>query len=159
LGECAGWNTFWRVPVQPDVVPRSDLTRLLGQSLLEGHALEVCREYALAARPGARFYESREHGVEVAVDEYGRVIAIRLHFGGVGGFRPYPGAIPGRGGTIPRRSSMWAALGRPAQSTDPFRDRGSGTHGPADEWQFPTFVMHAQYALDGEHLRWLTLGR
>jgi hypothetical protein len=142
--------------MQPDVVPRSDLTRLLGQSLLEGHALEVSREYRLTARPGARFYESREYGVEVAVDEYGRVIAIRLHFGVDEGFRPYPGVIPGRGGRIARRSSMWAALGRPAQSTDPFRE--SGDHGPADEWQFPTFVMHAQYALDGEHLRWLTLG-
>jgi hypothetical protein len=146
--------------MQPDVVPRGDLTRLLGRSLLEGPALEVCREYGLTARPGARLYESREHGVEVAVDEYDRVHAIRLHFGADGGFHPYPGAIPGRGGTIARRGSMWAALGRPAQSTDPFRDRGrAGTHGPADEWQFPTFVMHAQYALDGEHLRWLTLGR
>jgi hypothetical protein len=24
--------------------------------------------------------------------------------------------------------------------------------GPADQWRFPTFVMHAQYAVDGENL-------
>jgi hypothetical protein len=45
--------------MQTDVARRSDLTLLLGRRLLEGRGLEVCREYRLVARAGARFYESR----------------------------------------------------------------------------------------------------
>ena len=137
--------------------PASDLTRLLGQNLLEGHALAVSREYGLTATPGARTYESRDHGVEVAVDEFDRVAWVLLHFNGDAGFAPFRGAIPGRGGTIPRRSSLWAALGRPAQSTDPTRTRHSADAGATDEWVFPAFVMDAQYAPDGETLLRLVL--
>jgi hypothetical protein len=89
--------------MRPGVVPHSDLTLLLGQRLLEGHALEICREYALAARAGAQFYENRDLGVEVAVDQDNRVAYVTLHFRGDEGFRPYQGVIPGRGGTIPAR--------------------------------------------------------
>ncbi len=142
--------------MQPNVVPRSDLTQLLGQNLLEGQALTVSREYGLMATPGARTYESREHGVSVGVDEYDRVTRVVLHFDDRTGFRPFRGVIPGRGGTIGRRTSLWAALGRPTQSTDPDRTQHGGA---ADEWAFPWFVMHAQYAPDGEHLLRLVLAR
>ncbi|MBM2621370.1 hypothetical protein JIG36_38295 [Actinoplanes sp. LDG1-06] len=142
--------------MQPNVVPRSDLTQLLGQNLLEGQALAVSREYGLMATQGARTYESREFGVRVAVDEYDTVSWVMLHFNGDSGFQAFRGAIPGRGGTIPRRSSLWAALGRPAQSTDPSR---TGRGDVADEWVFPWFVMHAQYAPEGEMLLRLTLLR
>jgi hypothetical protein len=83
---------------------------------------------------------------------------IFLHFHGDAGFPPYPGPIPGRGGTIPKRSSLWVALGRPDQSTDPNRDRGEiDEYGPSDQWRFPTFTMHALYARDNENLLRLTL--
>ncbi|WP_250002687.1 hypothetical protein [Actinoplanes sp. M2I2] len=144
--------------MQPNVVPRSDLTQLLGQNLLEGRALAVSREYGLMATQGARTYESRDHGVSVAVDEHDRVGRVVLHFNGDAGFRSFRGAIPGRGGTIARRSSLWAALGRPASSTDPDRS-GHNATGPADEWAFPWFVMHARYAADGETLLRLVLAR
>ena len=127
--------------------PNADLTQLLGQNLLEGRALTISRDYGLMARPGARSYESREAGVEILVDDQDRVTTIVLHFSDDHGFKPFTGMIPGRGGTIGRRSSLWAALGRPASTT--------GT----DEWPFPYFVMRAQYAADGEHLQRLILGR
>jgi hypothetical protein len=134
--------------VQPDVVPNSDLTLLLGQRLLEGRALDVCREYRLVARAGALFYENRELGVEVAVDQENRVAYVTLHFRGDMGFRPYQGVIPGRGGSIPRKMSLWAALGRPWRSS-----------GGMDEWVFPGFMMQAQYEPDDDHLLRINLGR
>ena len=134
--------------MQPGVVPRSDLTLLLGQRLLEGHALEVCREYRLVARAGALFYENRDLGVEVAVDQQNRVTYVTLHFRGDMGFRPYQGVIPGRGGTIPTKMGLWAALGRPWRSA-----------GRLDEWVFPGFVLQAQYEPDGDHLLRINLGR
>ncbi|MFF5077028.1 hypothetical protein ACFY36_08250 [Actinoplanes sp. NPDC000266] len=124
-----------------------DLTQLLGQNLLEGRALTTSREYGLMARPGARSYESRETGVEVLVDDDDRVTTVVLHFTGDHGFTPFSGMIPGRGGTIGRRSKLWAALGRPIAG------------GAEDEWPFPYFVMRAQYAPDGETLLRLVLGR
>ncbi|GAA0487982.1 hypothetical protein Ade02nite_12240 [Paractinoplanes deccanensis] len=124
-----------------------DLTQLLGHNLLEGRALATSREYGLMARPGARAYESREAGVEVLVDDADRVTTVVLHFTGDNGFKPFQGMIPGRGGTIGRRSKLWAALGRPVSSGD------------VDEWPFPSFVMRAQYAPDGETLLRLVLGR
>ncbi len=140
----------------PNVVPRSDLTRMLGQNLLEGPALAISREYGLKARPGARSYVSLEHGIEVTVDDQERVAWVMLHFHGDYGFRPYRGAIPGRGGSIARRSSLWAALGRPTCSNDPNRTQHEGA---TDEWAFPWFVMHAQYGPDGETLLRLVLAR
>ncbi|MBL7258338.1 hypothetical protein [Paractinoplanes lichenicola] len=134
----------------------ADVTQLLGQNLLEGPALAVSRAYGLMATQGARTYQSREFGVQVGVDDYDRVTWVMLHFNGDYGFQPYRGAIPGRGGTIARRSSLWASLGRPTQSTDPNRTNVAGA---ADEWVFPWFVMHAQYADDGEMLLRLTLAR
>src|ERR1044071_1508395 len=139
-------------PVRP--APRTDLTHLLGLSLVEPYTREVLREYRLAPPLGAgpvRTLQSYEMGVELAADDYGTVYAIMLHFHGDGGFEPYPGTIPGRGGTIAKRGSLWAALGRPDHSTDPDRHEHRGEVGPADQWRFPTFVMHAQYAVDGEN--------
>jgi hypothetical protein len=48
------------------------------------------------------------------------------------------------------------ALGRPDHSTDPNRD-SADEYGPSDQWRFPTFTMHALYALDNENLLRLTL--
>ncbi|NMO57666.1 hypothetical protein HH310_41685 [Actinoplanes sp. TBRC 11911] len=134
--------------MQPGVVPRSDLTQLLGQRLLEGHALEVCREYRLVARAGALFYENRDLGVEVAVDQENRVAYVTLHFRGDQGFRPYQGMLPGRGGTIAKKMSLWGALGRPWRSA-----------GGVDEWVFPGFVMQAQYERDDDHVLRINIGR
>ena len=136
----------------PRPVPRTDITLLLGRNLMDPYTEEIFREYAL--RPVGGFYEAPELGVQLAVDAQGTVVAIQLYFQAGEGFEPYPGSIPGRGGTIGKRGSMWASLGRPDQSTDPHRDHQIGA---ADQWRFPTFLMHAQYAMDGDNLLRLTL--
>jgi hypothetical protein len=146
-----------RPPPPAPPPPRTDLTLLLGRNLVEPLIQDVCREYALLPALGAgppRLYRSPGLGVELAADGQGTVMAIQLHFHGDDEFAPYRGPIPGRGSTIPRRSSMWASLGRPDHSTDPHRDRDLGA---ADQWRFPTFLMHAEYALDGDNLLRLTL--
>jgi hypothetical protein len=144
-------------PARP--APRTDLTQLLGRSIADPFALQICREYDLAPALGAgpaRSYQSPAFGVSLLADDPGTVTMIFLHFHGDAGFEPYPGVIPGRGGTIAKRSSLWVALGRPDQSTDPHRD-SAGEYGPSDQWRFPTFTMHALYALDNENLLRLTL--
>ncbi|GAA2628138.1 hypothetical protein [Paractinoplanes durhamensis] len=130
-------------PLAPAV--RTDVTQLLGRNLADQFTQEVCREYAMVALPGGRHCQSAELGVSLGADELGTVVAIALHFHGDNGFRPYPGTIPGRGGTIPKRGSLHAALGRP--------DPGQ----PFDQWRFPTFTMYALYAADNENLMRLTL--
>jgi len=152
-----------RIPaIQPSpapVAPRTDVTQLLGRHLGDPFAQDICREYALLPALGAgraRSYQSPSLGVSLLADDYGTVINIFLHFHGDLDFEPYTGAIPGRGGTIPKRSSLWVALGRPDQSTDPNRDRVN-EYGASDQWRFPTFTMHALYALDNEDLLRLTL--
>lgn len=146
-------------PVRPRV--RTDLTQLLGRNIVETFVQEICREYSLLPALGAgpaRTYQSASLGVSLLADDAGTVAMIFLHFHGDAGFSPYPGPIPGRGGTIPKRSSLWVALGRPDQSTDPNRDRGEiDEYGPSDQWRFPTFTMHARYARDNENLLRLTL--
>jgi hypothetical protein len=146
-------------PVRPPA--RTDLTQLLGRNIVETFVQEVCREYALLPALGAgpaRSYQSTGAGVSLLADDEGTVVMIFLHFHGDAGFDPYAGTIPGRGGTIPKRSSLWVSLGRPDQSTDPNRDRGDvDEYGPSDQWRFPTFTMHALYARDNENLLRLTL--
>jgi hypothetical protein len=151
------------VPVIPPPPPppsaRSDVTQLLGRNLADPFARDICREYALLPALGAgpaRSYQSPSLGVSLLTDEHGTVLTIFLHFHGDLDFQAYPGTIPGRGGTIPKRSSLWAALGRPDQSTDPHRDRIT-EYGASDQWRFPAFTMHALYALDNEDLLRLTL--
>ena len=144
-------------PVRP--APRTDLTQLLGRSMADPFAQALCQEYGLLPALGAgpaRSYQSPQHGVSMVADELGTVAMIFLHFHGDADFQPYGGVIPGRGGTIPKRSSLWVALGRPDQSTDPNRDRVN-EYGASDQWRFPTFTMHALYALDNENLLRLTL--
>jgi hypothetical protein len=144
-------------PVRP--APRTDLTQLLGRAVADPFAQEICREYSLLPALGAgpaHSYQSPSLGVSLLADDRGMVAMIFLHFHGDAGFEPYPGAIPGRGGTIPKRSSLWVALGRPDHSTDPHRDTAD-EYGPSDQWRFPTFTMHALYALDNENLLRLTL--
>jgi hypothetical protein len=146
-------------PPPPPAAPRVDVTQLLGRNLADPFAQEICREYALVPALGAgpaRSYQSPSLGVSLLADDYGTVINIFLHFHGDLDFQPYAGSIPGRGGTIPKRSSLWVALGRPDQSTDPNRDR-INEYGASDQWRFPTFTMHALYALDNEDLLRLTL--
>ena len=74
------------------------------------------------------------------------------------GFASYRGTIPG-GGTATTRASMWAALGRPDASGDPYRERFLGDFGPWDRWLLPELQLHAQYALDGDGLHRITLTR
>jgi len=146
-------------PPQLPTAVRTDVTQLLGRHLSDPFAQHICQEYALLPALGAgtaRSYQSPSLGVSLLADDYGTVLNIFLHFHGDLDFQPYPGPIPGRGGTIAKRSSLWVALGRPDQSTDPNRDRVN-EYGASDQWRFPTFTMHALYALDNEDLLRLTL--
>ena len=135
------------------------MTQPLGRNLADPFAQDICREYellpALGAGP-ARSFPSPAPGVSLLADDHGTVIDIFLHFHGDLDFQPHAGTIPGRGGTIRKRGSRWVALGRPDQSTDPNRDR-IDEYGASDQWRFPTFTMHALYALDNENLLRLTL--
>jgi hypothetical protein len=143
---------------------RCDLAGLLGRSVLEAWVQQVCREYGLIPRTGAavgsglsRAYLARDAGVELAADAHGTVIAVFLHLQGDDGFASYTGEIPVVGGTFPRRASLWAALGRPCASADPYRDPFLGAYGPSDTWPFPQFVLDAQFDLDGDYLHRVTL--
>jgi hypothetical protein len=135
---------------------RSDLTQLLGRTVLEARVQQVCREWGLTPHTGtglSRCYLAHEAGVELAANARGTVTTIFLHFHGDDGFRCYDGEIPGGGGTVPRRAHLWAALGRPGECIDPFL----GDYGPSDTWLFPQFVMNARYTHDADHLQRITL--
>jgi hypothetical protein len=144
----------------PRRVGRTDLTLLLGRSVLETRVQRICEEYGLLPASGAalsRSYLARETGVELGADAHGTVTAVFLHFHGDDGFAPYQGEIPGGGGHVPRRSSLWAMLGHPEESGDPYRDRFLGDYGPWDTWLLTGFALHAQYATDAETLDRITL--
>ncbi|GAA3346041.1 hypothetical protein GCM10020358_55520 [Amorphoplanes nipponensis] len=145
---------------------RSDLTTLLGRTVLEARVQQICREYGLIPRSGeavgsglSRSYLSRDAGVELAADAHGMVTTVFLHFHGDDGFAPFQGEIPGGAGSDPRRSSLWATLGRPGEQGDPYRDRYLGDYGPWDRWVLAGFALHAQYGVDGERLERITLTR
>jgi hypothetical protein len=148
----------------PRPVGRSDLTMLLGRTVLETRVQQVCREYGLIPRSGeavgsglSRSYLSRGAGVELAADAHGMVTTVFLHFHGDDGFTSYQGEIPGGAGSIPRRTHLWATLGQPDEQGDPYRDRFLGDYGPWDRWLLPGYALHAQYAVDGECLERVTL--
>jgi hypothetical protein len=143
---------------------RPELTELLGRTVLQARTQQICREYGLIPRSGAtagsglsRSYLARDAGVEIAADAHGTVITVFLHFHGDDGFTSYRGEIPGGAGDVPRRAALWAALGRPGESGDPYRDEFLGDYGPWDRWALTTCTLHAQYALDGENLHRITL--
>lgn len=141
---------------------RSDLTELLGRTVLEARTQRICREYGLIPRTGpglSRSYLARESGVEIAADTHGVVTTVFLHFHGDDGFLSYRGRIPGGAGDVPRRAALWAALGRPGESGDPYHEKFLGDYGPWDRWTLPALTLHAQYALDGENLHRITLTR
>jgi hypothetical protein len=134
----------------PRPVGRTDLTMLLGRTVLEARVQQVCKEYGLHPRSGeavgsglSRAYESRTAGVELAADPHGLVTTIFLHFRDDDGFTPFQGEIPGGAGSVPRRTHLWAMLGRPDE-----RDE----HGPWDRWVLAGFALHAQFGADGERL-------
>ncbi|AGL18773.1 hypothetical protein L083_5263 [Actinoplanes sp. N902-109] len=147
------------MPDQPRQAGRPELTGLLGRTVLETHVQRVCRDYALVPRSGtggsglSRAYLSRTAGVELAADTHGRVTTIVLHFTGDDEFTAFQGPIPGGAGSVPRRSRIWAMLGRPDETGSPRRD----TCGPFDRWAFPAFTLHAQYAGDAERVDRITL--
>jgi hypothetical protein len=143
---------------------RPDLSTILGRSVLEARTQQICRAYGLIPRSGpatgsglSRSYLARDAGVEIAADAHGVVTTVFLHFHGDDGFTSFHGEIPGGAGTVPRRAALWAALGRPEASGDPYTDRFLGDFGPWDRWPVAGFVLHAQYALDGENLHRITL--
>ena len=163
---------------------RTDLTELLGRTVLEARVQQVCREYGLIPRSGvavgsglSRSYLSREAGVELAADAHGTVIAVFLHFHGDDGFTSFRGEIPGgirggipgetRGGIpceipgrtrgVPGRTHLRKALGHPDTQGDPYHDRFLGDYGPWDRWILAGFALHAQFAVDGESLDRITL--
>jgi hypothetical protein len=143
---------------------RADLTELLGRSVLAARTQQICRDHGLIPRSGtasgsglSRSYLARDTGVEVAADAYGVVTTVFLHFDGDDGFASYRGELPGGGGVVPRRTHLWAQLGRPGESGEPYGDGLLGGYGPWDRWRFDGFLMHAQYAPDGDHLRRVTL--
>jgi hypothetical protein len=148
-------------PVSED---RPELTELLGRTVLQARTQQICRDYGLIPRTGpdtgsglSRSYLARDAGVEIAADTHGTIITVFLHFHGDDGFTSYRGEIPGGAGDVPRRAALWAALGRPASSGDPYRDPFLGDYGPWDRWTLTTCTLHAQYALDGENLHRVTL--
>jgi len=148
----------------PATGDRPDLTELLGRTVLQPRTQQICREYGLIPRAGAtvgfgpsRSYLARDAGVEIAADTHGTVTTVFLHFHGDDGFTSYRGDIPGGAGDVPRRAALWAALGRPGESGDPYREKFLGDYGPWDRWALPACTLHAQYALDGDNLHRITL--
>jgi hypothetical protein len=134
-------------------VGRTDLALLLGRTVLEARVQQVCKEYALLPRSGdavgsglSRAYLSREAGVELAADAHGLVVTLLLHFDGDDGFVPFQGEIPGGAGSVPRRTHLWAMLGRPDE-------RGDGW----DRWVLAGFTLLAEFGTDGERLQLVTL--
>ncbi|OJF13560.1 hypothetical protein [Couchioplanes caeruleus] len=155
-------------PVPPVSEPReevrSDLTLVLGHSVLEDRVQQICREYGLVSPSGvtmgaalSRSYLARESGVELAADAHGMVTTVFLHFHGDDGFIAYRGEIPGGAGTIPQRTALWERLGRPDEMGEPYHDRFLGDYGPWDRWMLPGFHLHAQFTPDGETLARITL--
>jgi hypothetical protein len=153
-------------PVARPAAPagRPDLSGILGRTVLEARTQQICRAYGLIPRSGpatgsglSRSYLARDAGVEIAADSHGVVTTVFLHFHGDDGFASFHGEIPGGAGTVPRRAALWASLGRPGVSGDPYREKFLGDFGPWDRWLLPGFVLHAQYALDGENLHRITL--
>jgi hypothetical protein len=141
------------VVVQP---PRPDLTGLLGRTVLEARVQQACREWGLVPYAGtglSRSYLARDAGVELAADPQGVVTTVFLHFQGDDGFHPFTGEIPGTGAAINRRTQLWATLGRPWESVDPFL----GDYGPSDTWLLSRFVLNARYTHDADHLQRITL--
>ena len=155
-------------PAGPPPVPRpagrSDLTLLLGRTVLEALVQRICQEYGLVPRSGeavgsglSRSYLARDAGVELAADAYGLVTTVFLHFHGDDGFTSFRGEIPGGAGSDPRRGALWAALGHPDEQGEPYRDRFLGDYGPWDRWLLSGLTLHAQYGTDGESLERCTL--
>lgn len=145
---------------------RPELTELLGRTVLQARTQQICRQYGLIPRSGAatgsglsRSYLARDAGVEIAADTHGTVLTVFLHFHGDDGFTSYRGEIPGGAGDVPRRAALWAALGRPGESGDPYHDPFLGNYGPWDRWGLTSCNLHAQYAPDGERLHRITLTR
>jgi hypothetical protein len=143
---------------------RSDLAQLLGRTVLEARVQRICREYGLLPPDGnpdgfglSRVYLARGSGVELAANTHGIVTKVFLHFHGDDGFESYAGEIPGCGGAVPSRASLWAELGHPAESGDPYRERFLGDFGPWDRWVLPGLQLRAQYALDGDSVQRITL--
>jgi hypothetical protein len=152
------------LPAAPRPVGRTDLSLLLGRTVLEARVQRVCKEYGLLPRSGeavgsglSRSYLSREAGVELAADAYGVVTTVVLHFRGDDGFTPFRGEIPGGAGSLPQRARLRAMLGRPDEHGAPYRDRHLSDYGPWDRWSLTGFTLHARYALDGERLELITL--
>jgi hypothetical protein len=153
-------------PPRPAPLPpgrRTPASDLLGQTVLAARTQRICREYGLtpaAAAVGSylsRSYLARDAGIEVTADAHGVIRTVFLHFDHDDDFAPYYGEIPGGGGADPRRSALRAALGAPGESGDPYHDRDLGDYGPWDRWRRPGFLLHAQYGLDGETVRRITL--
>ena len=150
-------------PPSPRPVGRSDLTLLLGRTVLEARVQQICQEYGLIPRSGSvgsglsRAYLARDAGVELAADAHGMITTVFLHFHGDDGFTSFAGEIPGGAGSVPRRSHLWAMLGHPGEQGEGYHDRYLGDYGPWDRWLLPGLALHAQYAVDGESLERVTL--
>ena len=152
------------LPAASRPVGRTDLTVLLGRTVLEARVQQVCKEYGLIPRSGeavgsglSRWYVSRESGVELAADAQGMVTTVYLHFRGDDGFTSFQGEIPGGAGSVARRTHLRAMLGHPDAEGEPYRNRHQDDCGPWDRWVLAGFVLHAQFAVDAERLEQLTL--
>lgn len=136
----------------------ADPAELLGRNVLAVGTRHLFQAYGLDVPVTlCRSYAARHRGLEVAADAHGTVTSVFLHFHGDDGFPSWTGDLPAGAGAVPRRAALWAALGRPGESGDPYRDRFLGDFGPSDRWTLAACTLHAQYALDGEHVRRITL--
>ena len=127
-------------PVHP-----GDPVDLLGRSLLAARTQQVCRTLGLDLHgPLSRSYAARDRGLEIAADTHGTVTTVFLHLYGDDGFASWDGELPCGAGAVPRRAALWAALGRPDTSGDPYSDRFLGDYGPWDRWELPSCALHAQ---------------
>jgi hypothetical protein len=145
------------VPIEPPARYR-DPTELLGRSVLAARTQHLLRGYGLSARSGlSRSYSAQHRGLEISADAHGTIIAVFLHFHGDDGFASYRGEIPGGAGSTPVRAALWAALGRPDESGEAYREKFLGDFGPWDRWGLPNCTLRAQYDLDGERVHRITL--
>ena len=145
----------------PQPWSRPDPVTLLGRRITDSEPL--FREFGLVRVPGnagnrSAYYQSASTGIEVIVDANGVIQTVFLHTVAADGLQPYTGPFPGATTQLRRRAELRAAYGTPDMEAGPRYEEYLGQYGPCGRWDGSTgFTVHAQYDLDGETLKDLTL--